>query len=44
MRQFIIPRLPKYGGSALDDEWKYLQEVHGYQKIEISGGGWIAVR
>ena len=40
------PRLDKYiGGSALDSEWKYLQEIHGFKKLnEIEVGVWIAIR
>lgn len=39
------PRLPKYSGSALDDEWSYLMKNHGFKDLkEVEGGGWIAIQ
>ncbi|MEG0346359.1 MAG: hypothetical protein RR546_07835, partial [Erysipelotrichaceae bacterium] len=39
------PRLPKYSGSALGDEWSYLMKHHGFKDlIEKEGGIWLAIQ
>ncbi len=35
---------PLTEGGALLDEWKYLQDAHGFKDIVPDGGGWIAIR
>lgn len=36
------PSLDIYEGSALADEWEYLQTKYGYKSLKEVGGFWIA--
>ena len=38
------PRLPSYERSALADEWRYLQNKHGYIRLKPEGDYWYAIR
>ena len=38
------PELPQYVGSALANEWKYLQSKHGYTDLNPRGEYWYAIR
>ncbi|MFU2164968.1 hypothetical protein ACMZ6Z_09380 [Streptococcus pluranimalium] len=36
------PTLPQYEGQAIDWEWTYLKEKHGYRDLDYIGGYWYA--
>lgn len=38
------PELPTYEGTALADEWRYLQTGHGYIDLKLEGEFWYAIK